>query len=198
MKQIIAIHGGDAYPTYEAYWKDLEEWQIDPTQLVRGRGWRALLGDVLGPEYQVIEPRMPNSANAVYAEWKLWFEKYLPHLNDGVIMIGHSLGAIFLAKYLSENKVPVKIAATFLVAGPYAKDGERDLVQFNLTGPLTLLEEQGGKIFLYHSKDDPVVHFSELAQFQAALPKAIVRALDGRGHFDQDTFPEIVEDIKSL
>jgi hypothetical protein len=38
------------------------------------------------------------------------------------------------------------------------------------------------RIFLYHSRDDAVVPFAHLALHKARIPKAILRAVDGRGH----------------
>ncbi len=65
---------------------------------------------------------MPNKTNAQFEEWKIWFEKFIPFLNDGVILVGHSLGGVFLAKYLSENKFPKKIGGVFLVSAVYEKN----------------------------------------------------------------------------
>ena len=60
------------------------------------------------------------------------------------------------------------------------------------------LDLQSNKIFLYHSKDDPVVPFSALEKYKNALPQATVRVLDGRGHINQEDFPELVKDILSI
>jgi predicted alpha/beta hydrolase family esterase len=199
MKQVVAIHGGDAFSSYEAYLADLRQFVIESVDYFRAKkDWKANLQESLGNEHEVFLPQMPNKYNAKYEEWKIWFEKLIPFLNDEVILIGHSLGASFLAKYLSEERFPKKIAGTFLVSGPYDKDGERPIVEFVLPSSLTLLEEQGGKIFLYHSQDDPVVQFSELAKYQAALPHSHVTVLEDRRHVNQESFPEIVADIKSL
>ena len=197
MRQVVVIHGGDAFATYEEYFTSLQNYELEDPRL-RTKGWKALLGEYLGPEYEIIAPRMPNSANAKYAEWKLWLEKHFKFLNDEVILVGHSLGASFLAKYLSQEKFPKRIIGTFLVAGPYSVDEDRQLVEFVPPQSLQLLAEQGGKIFLYHSKDDDVVNFGELAKYEAALPEATYRLLDGRGHFIGDDFPELVADIISL
>ena len=196
-KQVIAIHGGDAFPTYEEYLNFLRNFEIDFDNLSI-KGWKTNLGEALGDGYEIILPRMPNSTNAKYVEWKIWFEKYFSIIKDDVILIGHSLGASFLAKYLSEEDFPKKIKATFLVAGPYNKDEERDLVEFVPPGNLENFTEQGGKIFLYHSKDDPIVHFQELEKYQDRLPTAQTRIFEDREHFSQEELPEIVKDIKAL
>ncbi|MFH1551586.1 MAG: alpha/beta hydrolase, partial [bacterium] len=120
-------------------------------------------------------------------------------LNENVVLIGHSLGAIFLAKYLSENKFPKKILATMLISSPYNdKDMEDPLGSFVLSKNLDKLNKQGGRIFLYHSQDDPVVPYSHLEGYRKELPNAITRIFKNRGHFNQEEFLELIKDIKDL
>ena len=129
----------------------------------------------------------------------MWFEKLIPFLNENVSLVGHSLGALFLAKYFSEERFPKKVRAAFLVAAPYNRANDApSIAEFVLPDSLALLEQQVGKIFFYHSKDDPIVPFSELAKYQKALPSATARVFDDRSHFNQETFPELVVDIKSI
>ena len=195
MKQVLVIHGGDSFAAYEEYIAFLKEM---PVELEGSKGWKGNLNEALGPKYQVILPRMPNSFNAKYEEWKIWFEKYLALLDEDLILVGHSLGGSFLAKYLATESVPLKIRATFLIAAPHDTDGERALVEFDSPEDLTQLQAQGGEIFMYHSTDDPIVAFSEFEKFQAALPDARFRSFTDRGHFLQEEFPELVTDIKNL
>src|SRR5690348_8942682 len=108
--QLIFLHGGDPYDTYEQFLASLKKQEIDLTRM-KAKGWKEHLQAKLGPKFDVILPRMPNSMNAKYLEWKIWFEKLIPHMSKEVILGGHSLGGIFLAKYLSENKFPKKIKA---------------------------------------------------------------------------------------
>ncbi len=197
-QQIVFIHGGETFATYEDYFKYLADVEIDFSRLFAKR-WHQQLQEVLGEGYEVIAPRMPNVWNAKYMEWKIYFEKHLPFIRDGVVLIGHSLGGIFLAKYLAEENFPVKIKATFLVAPPYDdKDSGYSLADFVLPKSLKKLEEQGGKISLYHSEDDPVVPFADFAKYSKALPTATARNFKDREHFTGAEFYEIVADIKKL
>ncbi len=196
-QQIFVIHGGTAFNSYEEYLSYLQEKEVSLEKLL-GRDWKMNLQDTLGEEYEVYLPKMPNAQNAVYKEWCTWFEKFLSLLDDGVIMVGHSLGAVFLAKYLSEHIISKKISATLLVAPPYDTDIGQKLPQFAITAPLAGLEQQGGKVIIYHSKDDPVVDFSELSQYQKQLSSLETRVFEDRGHFNLGEFPEILKDIKKL
>ncbi|KKW10002.1 MAG: hypothetical protein UY47_C0002G0010 [Parcubacteria group bacterium GW2011_GWB1_49_7] len=196
-KQVLIIGGGDTFATYEEYLNFLRNYEIDIDRWKSSTDdWKPWLREKLAGKYDVIIPMMPNRTNARFEEWKLWFEKFIPFLNDGVILIGHSLGSSFLAKYLSENKFPKKIGAIMLVAGVYEKDSEGySLLSFALPEKLDLQTEN---TMIYHSKDDPVVPFSSLGKFQQALPNAKIRIFEDRGHLNMPEFPELLEDIKNL
>lgn len=197
MRQILVIHGGNAFDKYEDYISYLKGKELSLEKL-GFRGWSRSLDERLGNAYQVLTPQMPNGQNARYAEWRIWFDKLINLVEDGVVLVGHSLGAIFLSKYLSENVCPKKVAATFLVAAPYNTENQHPLVDFNITTDLSRFAEQGGKVFLYHSKDDQVVPYSNMLSYSDVLPNAILRTFEDRQHFNQAEFPELVEDIRNI
>ncbi len=199
-KQIIVIHGGDTFDSYEEYLKFLKDFQIDFEEYRIGKiGWKKTLRERLGDDFEVIAPDMPNKINAKYSEWKIWFEKFIPHFNQGVILVGHSLGGTFLAKYLSENNFPKKILATFLIAPAYDDEhSDYSMADFILPESLSRFERQGGKIFIYGSEDDPVVQSIDFEKYENKLKGAIMKKFTDRQHFNQEELPEIIEDIKSL
>lgn len=189
--------GGNAFEKYEDYIAYLTAKELRIEKLL-SQGWKLNLGQKLGSTYQVLNPQMPNSLNARYAEWKIWFEKIIPLLDDTVAFIGHSLGGIFLAKYLSENTYPKKIRATFLIAAPYNTKDQHPLVDFIITEDLSLFAQQAGEVFLYQSTDDMVVPFENVTSYQKALPNAQIRIFKDKQHFNQEEFPELIADIITL
>jgi predicted alpha/beta hydrolase family esterase len=198
MKQQIAIiHGGDAFEDYNDYLNDLRVKEIT-LDTIRSQGWKRNLRKDMGENFDVLFISMPNPQNARYLEWKIWFERIIPLLNSEVIFIGHSLGGIFLAKYLSENTHPKKIKATLLVSPPYNTPKNHPLVDFVITTPLDKFIEQAGKIIIYHSKDDTVVPFDNSEQYCKEIPKAEFRVFKDRGHFKTEFFPEIIQDLKNI
>lgn len=197
MKQVIVIHGGSVYASYEEYIQNLRVKELTLERL-HSIGWKTNLQKDLGTEFEVLLPVMPNPQNARYLEWKIWFEKLIPLTNDEVVLIGHSLGGIFLAKYLSENKFPKKIRALFLISPPYSTPEHNSLVDFNLTCSLEGFSEQTINILLYHSKDDLVVPFEDSEQYHRELLNSKLRLLDGRGHFNDEHFDDLIDDLKEL
>lgn len=198
-KQVVVIHGGDTFRTYRDYLKFLKSWRIDFKDIEKKRtDWKDNLDKALGNKYEVIAPKMPNKLNAKYIEWKVWFDKFVPYLRSGVLLVGHSMGGIFLAKYLSENNFPKKINGLFLVAAPFdEKDTKESLGDFRLPNNLTKLAKQVDRIFIYQSKDDPAVPLADFKKYQKHLPTAVFREFKNRGHFFQKKFPELIKDIKN-
>lgn len=194
-KQIVIIHGGMYFETYEEYLEFLRNYQMD---LERAEQWEEKLQKDLGEDYQVIRPSMPAKYNSKYEEWKIWFEKFFLFINDDVILIGKSQGGIFLAKYLAENNFPKKIKAVFLLAPPFDDTPDEKVGDFALPKSLEKLAQQGGQIFLLQSEDDPVVPFSHQAKYLEQLPAAQKIVFKDKGHFKMEDFPEIVEMLKNL
>lgn len=201
-KQVVVIHGGETFRSYKEYLSFLRKYQVDIKKLndvLNKKRWKENLSKGLGKKFEVLAPQMPNKLNAKYLEWEIIFKKLIPAFRNGLILVGHSLGGIFLAKYLSENELPKKIKAVFLIAPPYDdKDSEYSLADFVLPKKLDKLQNQSGQLFIFHSKDDPVVPFADFGKYQKALPKAKVKIFKDRGHFDQERLPELEKAIKNL
>ena len=79
----------------------------------------ASLQKTLGKDYEVSYPQMQTDDTAPDFGWLKQIEKAISNLSDNFILVAHSLGASFLLKYLSENKVSKKIAGIFLVSTPF-------------------------------------------------------------------------------
>lgn len=198
MRQIVAIHGGDSFDSSDEYLKFLQNYKVESIDAFKPRkDWKSGLEDALGAECEVLLPRMPNGGNARFIEWKTWFEKMIPFLEDNVALIGHSLGGSFLAKYLASESFPKRISGLFLVAPPFTNSVE-GTGEFVPGSDLSRVSAQVPNIFLYHSHDDPVVPYAEVEAFAKALPSATVRTFGDRGHFLSPDFPEILADINSL
>ena len=195
MKQVLIIHGGSSFDSYDRYVERLKTGSIDYERLKRTVKWRESIVDEL-PEYDVLLPTFPNSANAVYGEWKIYFEKLLPLLNgEEVILVGYSLGAMFLAKYLNDSPLAKPVAKILLVAPCYDDETVEDLGSFKVTSAINVVMS-ATEIHLFHSSDDSVSPFTELAKFERDIPTAIPHTFSDRNHFFQPFFPELRDVIK--
>ena len=196
--QVFFIHGGMTFKNNKDYISFLKN---RPVSIEKKIKWvEDYLDKALGKRFEVIRPLMPLKENAYYDDWKIHFERFIPFMKNNAILIGASLGGIFLAKYLSENKLPRKILSTYLVCTPFDNTiiGE-DLVNgFRLKSNLNKLEESSKNLYLMFSKDDDVVPVSHAAKYQKKLKNAeFIIYKNKNGHFKIPTFPEIVKMIRS-
>lgn len=195
MMQIVLIHGGDSFENHKAYLADLQARTVDYQRLLPKKRWSETIIQAF-PDADVLLPTMPNSANAQFDEWVIWFEKLVPFFGEDVRLIGHSLGAMFLAKYLHQHPLARPVRQLHLVAGGYDAPGQ-DYGSFRLSSA-TGLEQSAQEIHLYHSQDDPVVPFEELAKLQADLPDARVHIFSDRHHFIGPDFPELLRQLHTV
>jgi predicted alpha/beta hydrolase family esterase len=121
-KQILLLHGGDTHRTYADFLQSLQNKTVRLEWIESRRDRKNELQEQLGSNFMVYLPQMPNKQNAQYEEWKILFEKIVEKLDNNFILIGHSLGAMFIVKYLSENTVNKKIEKTLLLATPFDDD----------------------------------------------------------------------------
>lgn len=184
---IILIHGGMTFRTREDYLNYLRTREIVLDKV----SWKKNL------EFEnMIMPRMPLADNAHYEDWKIHFERFFDFVEE-VVLVGVSLGGIFLAKYLSENKMPVKVKKVILVAPPYddSLPGEDLCNGFELSSLAGLKDYD---VTFFFSNDDDVVPVSEAGKFRKELPDAEFVFLDGmNGHFQCERFKEIEEILRS-
>jgi predicted alpha/beta hydrolase family esterase len=194
MEQVLIIHGGHSFSSYDRYIEALRADEIDYERLKPQTQWKSWIAGQL-PDIDVLLPTFPNKDNAVFDEWTIYFEKLLPFLKDDVQIIGHSLGAMFLAKYLNQRPLNKPVKRLVLIAGGYDDETDGDLGSFKVTSAANL-PKSAKEIHLFHSKDDPVVPFTELAKFHSDLPTASIHMLENRGHFNDAAFPELLELLK--
>ena len=198
MKQVIVIHGATTFIDYDQYLQYLAEKPLQVDRLTYKPMWKERLQDNLGDAYQVLMPSMPNKTNARYSEWRIFFKNLTQLLTDDCILVGHSMGAVFLAKYLSETRLPFRVQATILVATPYCDDSAEDLGDFKLDTISDLFRSQAGKVIIFNSKDDPVISVQDIERYRQDLPEAEHIEIPASDHFMRVDFPELTTCIKNL
>ena len=194
MKQVCIIHGGSTFESEQGYLDNLNTLKIKYIRLLYTKRWKNWLGEVLS-DYEVLLPEMPNRAYAKYEEWALFFSKIVPFLKDDTTLVGHSLGGIFLAKYLNEHP-ELHFEKVAFVAAPFDDTASESLASFSLPGNLQALQEAADSFGIFHSTDDPVVPYFEAMKYSSLLPSNELFLLENRGHFNQETFPELIEFIQ--
>jgi predicted alpha/beta hydrolase family esterase len=187
------------YPTEDAYLEALRTKEVDLERLRPRISWLSTLDTALGKGFDVFTPRMPSGDNAQYSQWESWFSRIMVALDRPLILVGHSLGAMFLVKYLSEQEKVHDIQGLLLVAGRYDDPECTDPhTSFTLRGDVSTLTKKADRVVFFHSTDDPVVPYESFERFRAIVPDADFLAFEGRGHFLDSTFPELISVIKEV
>jgi len=196
--QIFLVHGGETFKNQKDYLNYLKNRAVSIEK--RPRWALEYLDKELGKKFEIIRPRMPLPENAKYEEWKIVFKKYIPFLKNKFILIGNSLGGIFLMKYLSENRLPKKALSVYAVCAPFDGEGsDEDLVGgFNLKSNLSLIYKNTKNLYLLFSKDDTSVPVTNAEKYRRKLKDAYIAIYEGKnGHFNVPKFPELIKLVRN-
>lgn len=200
--QIWFIGGGNVHDNHESYIQFL---QALPTRIgEKYFDWKSWIASGLSDKALIIKPNFPDKLNADYEAWKTWFEKYRDFYitaETHLIMIAHSLGGIFLSKYLSENRLLGKMEAIHLIAPVFNNEGLNGEVVGNFAFDpknLSTLAAQAGAIHIWHSEDDPIVPYAHGLEYKKFLPQSLLHTFQDRGHFiNQAHFIELFQTLLS-
>lgn len=152
----------------------------------------------LGQDYEIRYPRMPSEDDPRYAPWKSTLEREFWTLQDGAILVGHSVGGTILVKVLAEQSTDRKFGAIFLIATPFVGDGGWSADDLQCPPDLGARLPKGVPIHLYHGLEDEVAPPSHIEHYSRAVPQARVHRLRGRDHQLNNDLKEVAAAILSL
>ena len=182
MKRAIILHG---MPSKEGYFNEKSQAQSNKHWLP----WLQQQLIVRGILAQT--PEMPEPYEPTYEKWKSVFEQF--EINEDTSLVGHSCGAGFLVRWLSENKV--KVGRVALVAPWVDPDHEmkNDFYNFTIDPELARRCED---IKIFYSDDDDKTILESVSQLEGAIAGIKTEVLHNLGHLifaDMQTeeFPEL-------
>jgi predicted alpha/beta hydrolase family esterase len=156
------------------------------------------LRPALGSNYDIRYPRMPDEDDPRYEAWKETLEKELAVLNDGAIIVGHSIGGTILINALAEHAPERALGAVILVAAPFVGEGGWPSDTWTPQRGLGEKLPSGVPVFLFHGLADDTAPPTHAELFAQAIPQAHLRLLPGRDHQLNNDLSEIAAVIKSL
>jgi predicted alpha/beta hydrolase family esterase len=151
----------------------------------------------LGESYAVRYPRMPCEDDPGYADWKAALMSEFKSLEDGAILVGHSVGGTILIRLLAELPPKPSFGGVFVIAAPFFGDGGwpgDDDDGTDLSGRLP----SGVPVYLYHGTDDAVVPTAHVHLYAKAIPHAVVRTCERRDHQLDNDMSDLARDIRSV
>lgn len=183
MSNYFIIHGSLGNP-YENWFPWLQE------QLVQDKK-------------EVIVPNFPINEYQNYDNWSKILKQYLQMglINEDTIFIAHSLGPIFICKFLIEHQIKIKglisVSGFNTLLGIELDEVNKSFIIENQK--LEMIEQYTKFVYCLYSDNDPYVPMQELEDF-ALHTKAEKSIITGAGHFNTTSgyirFPEILSVIR--
>lgn len=153
---------------------------------------------------KVFVPQFPAPEKPILEEWLKKFDEYRDHINEDTILIGHSLGGVFLLRVLERLESPIK--AAFAVS---TSIGVRPITFYNsdqdFAGGFNFdwgkIKSKAKHFEVFHSDTDGMVcleNGEELAKHLGVKLNVIPHGghLNGKAGFTK--FPELLEKLKPI
>ena len=184
MKTAIILHG---MPSKEEYFKSERSSQSNSHWLP----WiqqQLIVNGILAQTPELPEPYLP-----IYEDWCKVFDQF--KIDKDTILIGHSCGAGFLVRWLSENNLEVgKVALVAPWIDP-SKELKNDFFNFEIDKDIF---KRVDSICVFVSKDDEKDIHDTVSIITKQLEQVQVTWFEDRGHFTlgcmkTEKFPELVE-----
>ncbi len=158
----------------------------------------ASLQKSLGKGYEIDYPKMQSDESESDFGWIEQIGEKISETKSDIILIGHSLGASMILKYLSESSVNKKIKGVFLVATPFWEGNEDWQLGLKLQGDFADKLPDEVPICFYHCQDDEEIPFSHLEHYKQKLTQATFCEIKSGGHQLNNDLTLVAKDIKSL
>ena len=111
-------------------------------------------GRELGPDYEIRYPQMPKEADPKYARWKVALKKEFGRLDDGTILVGHSIGGTILINTLVEEPPDLALSGIFLLAAPFVGEGGWPSEDIKPMSDLGKRLPAQTPVYAYHGSED--------------------------------------------
>ena len=181
MRQILFIQGGGA-DVHDAW----------DNKLV------ASLKRELGEGFEVRYPRMPDEDEPRFAKWKPAIAREIAGLDEGAVLIGHSIGGTMLVHALAEQPAPHPPAAIILIAAPFVGEGGWPSDEIEAKPDIGARLPAGVPVHLFHGSEDDTAPPSHAELYAEAIPQAEVHRLQGRDHQLNNDLKEVAEVVRGL
>jgi predicted alpha/beta hydrolase family esterase len=136
----------------------------------------------LGDACEIRYPRMPAEDDPSDAAWGPAISGAMATLEDGDIVVGHSVGGTLLVHAIAERPPDVALAAIVLLAAPFVGVGGWPSEEFVLPSDLGALLPDSVPVHVFHGLEDDAVPPAHADLYARAIPQAQLHRLPGRDH----------------
>jgi predicted alpha/beta hydrolase family esterase len=150
----------------------------------------------LGDGHEVRYPCMPDEEDPSYARWSTAVRREVAGLEDGAVVVGHSVGGSILIHALAEQPPERELAAIVLIAAPFVGAGGWPSDEFELQSDLGARLPHGAKVHVFHGLQDQIAPPSHAELYARAIPQAQLHLLPGRDHQLNNDLSEVAKAIR--
>jgi pimeloyl-ACP methyl ester carboxylesterase len=141
---------------------------------------------------------MPAEDDPSAAAWGPAIRQELATLNDGAVVIGHSVGGTLLVHLLAEEPPAARLGAIVLLATPFVGAGGWPGDGFELADDLGARLPPGVPVHVFHGLDDDTAPPAHADLYARVIPHAQVHRLPGRDHQLGNDLADVATVIRSL
>lgn len=152
----------------------------------------------LGKSYAVRYPQMPGEDDPEYSAWKAALTEEFDSLEDGAILVGHSVGGTILINVLAEQPPKLKFGGLFIIAAPFIGGGGWPSDDIEDCDDFPARLPPGVPVYLYHGAADTVVPLAHVHLYAKAIPHAVVRMFEHKDHQFNNDMSDVAQDIRSV
>ena len=152
----------------------------------------------LGQDYEVRYPRMPDEDDPKYAKWKPAIERGIAALDDGAILVGHSIGGTMLVNLLAEQEPSRRLGAIVLISAPFVGEGGWPGDEFELPRDLGQRLPSGVPVHIFQGTKDETTPASHADLWARAIPQARIDRVSGRDHQLGNDLREVADVVREM
>jgi pimeloyl-ACP methyl ester carboxylesterase len=152
----------------------------------------------LGDSWEIRYPRMPTEDDPSYAAWGRAISEAIATIEDGAVVVGHSVGGTLLIQTLAERAPDVALAAIVRISAPFAGVGGWPSEEFELPDNLGALLPAGVPVHVFHGLADDEVPPAHADLYAHAIPQAQMHRLPGRDHQLGNDLGEVATVIRTV
>jgi len=152
----------------------------------------------LGAGFEVRYPRMPAEDDPSAATWAPAIRAEIAALEDGAVVVGHSVGGTILVHVLVDESPERRLSAIVWLAVPFVGEGGWPAEGFEFAHDLGARLPSGVPVHLFYGLDDDTVPPAHAELFARAIPQAEVHRLPGRDHQLGNDLGDVARVIRDL
>jgi pimeloyl-ACP methyl ester carboxylesterase len=148
--------------------------------------------------FEIRYPRMPREDDPSLERWGPAIRREMAALDDGAIVVGHSVGGTLLVRALAEQPPEQRLGAIVLLAAPFVGDGGWPGDGLAMPSDLGDRLPDGVPVHLFHGLDDDTAPVAHADLYARLVPGATVHRLPGRDHQLGNDLAEVADVIRAL